>query len=236
MVKICIRADIQSLLYVKFVQRKSLIARYQIVPLNLTRTPALSNIVNIIGRRSPQDQFEILVKPHFDALYSAARRMTLSWHDAEDLVQEVCITAYSRLDELEQFEFPRAWLLKVMYNKFIDNKRRAGRAPVDMAMTGAESHDPDRTAASAAAPDELVDTDQRVERVLRAMRCLNDDQCTLVAMHDVEGFSIKELSELTGLTAGTIKSQLHRTRVKLGRLLSNDAVVRPRLQVIGGKK
>lgn len=161
--------------------------------------------------------------------------MTLSTFDAEDLVQEVCIKAFEGIDELERIEFPRAWLLKVMYNKFIDDKRRAGRAPVDIATTGAESDEPDRTAATSAGPEELVDRDQHVEQILRAMQCLNADQCALVAMHDVEGVSIDELSELTGMRAGTIKSQLHRTRKKLGRLLRHKFTDNPCLKIVGGQ-
>ncbi len=68
------------------------------------------------------------------------------------------------------------------------------------------------------------------------MRCLNADQCALVAMHDVEGLSIDELCQLTGMPEGTIKARLHRTRKKLGRLLSNEAVTRPQLKIVGGKK
>jgi RNA polymerase sigma-70 factor (ECF subfamily) len=82
-------------------------------------------------------------------------------------------------------------------------------------------------------PEELVDRDQRVHRVLRAMRCLDANHCALVAMHDVEGISIGGLCRMTGLPAGTIKAQLHRTRMKLGRLLSSDAMARPQLKVIG---
>ena len=194
------------------------------------------NVITFRRRRSGQGRFETLMEPHFDALYSAARRMTLSPHDAEDLVQEVCIKAFDRLDELEQIEFPRAWLLKVMYNKFVDDKRRNARSPVDLAWTGEESAEPDDIASRADQPDDLVDREQHVERILRAMRCLNADQCALVAMRDVEGLSIDELCELTGMLAGTIKAQLHRTRKKLGRLLSNDAVTRPHLKVIGGEQ
>jgi len=65
---------------------------------------------------------------------------------------------------------------------------------------------------------------------------LSGDQCALVAMHNVEGVSIEDLSSLTGMPEGTIKSQLYRTRKKLGRLLSNTAVSKPQLKLIGGKK
>lgn len=160
--------------------------------------------------------------------------MTMSPHDAEDLVQEICIKAFERLDELESIEYPRAWLLKVTYNQFIDNRRRSDRTPVDIAPTGVESQDPDLTAASADNPEDLVDRQQNVERVLQAMRCLDADNCALVAMRDVEGLSIDELCKLTGAPAGTIKARLHRTRVKLGRLLSNDAIAHSHLRVVGG--
>ena len=176
------------------------------------------------------------MKPHFDALYAAARRLTMSQHNAEDLVQEVCIKAFERINELKQIEFPRAWLLKVMYNHFVDDTRRAAKSPLDAAWTGDDSAELDEIATSAEGPEEQVDQDQRIERVLRAMRCLDADQCALVAMHDVEGLSIDELCGLTGMPAGTIKSQLHRTRKKLGRLLMNETVNRPHLKVIGGKQ
>lgn len=175
------------------------------------------------------------MQPHFEPLYRAARRMTLSPEDAEDLLQDVCVIAFDRLDEIEKIEFPRAWLLKVMYNRFIDGTRQAQRSPIDAAHSGKESEDPDDAAATTDRPDELVDREQRVERVLHAMRYLNAEQCALVAMHDVEGLSIEELAKITGKPPGTIKSQLHRTRQKLGRLLSNEALRKPCLRVVGGK-
>ncbi|MDX1482278.1 MAG: sigma factor, partial [Woeseiaceae bacterium] len=63
-------------------------------------------------RREPTERqrFEARLRPHFDALYAAARRLTLSTHDAEDLVQEVCLRAFERLEAFEQMEYPRAWL------------------------------------------------------------------------------------------------------------------------------
>ncbi len=159
----------------------------------------------------------------------------MSPHDAEDLVQEVCIKAFERLDELEVIDYTYPWLLRVMYNRFIDIQRRGSRSPIDIAPTGVESSEPDVLQSSTAKPEELVDREQDIERVLRAMRCLDADDCALIGMRDVEGFSINDLCELTGMPAGTIKSRLHRTRAKLGRLLSNDAVTQPRLKVVGGK-
>jgi RNA polymerase sigma-70 factor (ECF subfamily) len=193
----------------------------------------VANVVNF--RRAPtrQERFKTVVEPHFEALYGAARRMTLSYHDAEDLVQEVCIKAFAHLDRLEGMEYPRAWLLKVMYNLFVDDKRREERSAIDAAARGQDSGKPENLDSGDASLDEIIDQSQNIERVLNAMRCLDPDQCALVAMHDVEGVSVEELSAMTGLPAGTIRSQLHRTRRKLGRLLSNDAIRRSHLKIVG---
>jgi RNA polymerase sigma-70 factor (ECF subfamily) len=52
---------------------------------------------------------------------------------------------------------------------------------------------------------------------------LDSEQQALLAMHDIEGHSLAELMELTGLKEGTLKSRLHRARVRLGKLLHRDA-------------
>ena len=179
-------------------------------------------------------RFEDLLRPHFDALHAAARRMTLSSSDAEDLVQDVCLKAFSRLDELEQIEYPRAWLLKMLYNKFIDHLRARQRSAVDLAETGSDSAEPDELAANRWQPEEMLDREIRITRILMAMKRLDSDHCALVALRDIEGLSIAELEELTGTPGGTIKSQLHRTRAKLGRLLSSDSSLQPNLKAVGG--
>ena len=197
--------------------------------------PDLSVRIGVSARpgSSQAKRFEALLREHFDALYAAARRMTLLPSDAEDLVQDVCIKAFVRFDEFEAIEHKRAWLLKVLYHRFIDRQRANQRSPVDLADTGAESIDPEQMSGSDWQPDRLADSDLRAARILRAMQCLSGDQCMLVALRDIEELSIAELASLTGMKDGTIKAQLHRTRAKLGRLLTNDALSRPQLKVIG---
>ncbi len=175
------------------------------------------------------------MRPHFDALYAAARRMTMSSADAEDLVQEVCVKAFLRLDEFEQIKYQYAWLLKVLYHQFIDMQRSRDRSAMGNADTGTESIDPDSVSENSQQPEDLVDRENRVGQVLQAMAILGKDNCSLVALHDIEGLTLQELHQMTGKPIGTIKAQLHRTRAKLGRLLMNDAFSKPHLRVVGGK-
>ena len=187
-------------------------------------------------RRTDSSRFAELVRPHFDALFAAARRLTVSAADAEDLVQDVCLKAHLHIDELETIEFQRAWLLKILYHRFIDIQRTRDRSPVDMADTGADSHDPELISPDGARPEDLVEREMRVDKIVRAMGILNSEASSLLALHDIEGFSLRELKDLTGLPEGTLKSRLHRTRARLGRLLSNEAMQKPVLTVVGSKK
>jgi len=182
---------------------------------------------------SRKTRFEALLRPHFDALYAAARRMTRVSADAEDLVQEVAIKAFERLEELERMEYPRAWLLRVMYNKFIDTQRSEDRSPMSQAATGETSAEPDEHGRSDWLPEESLDREIRITRILMAMKRLDSEAASLVALRDIEGLTIAELEKLTGSPAGTIKAQLHRTRARLGRMLANDPALKPELKAVG---
>ncbi len=182
---------------------------------------------------SRKTRFEALLRPHFDALYASARRLTLSPDDAEDLVQDVALKAFEKLDELERIEFPRAWLQKVMYNRFIDEHRSSKRSPVDQAATGLDSEEPDDRERSNWLPEEMLDREVRITRILMAMKRLDSESAALVALRDIEGLTIAELEMMTGSPSGTIKAKLHRSRARLGRLLSSDETLKPELKAIG---
>ena len=71
--------------------------------------------------------FESIVRPHLDRLYRLAFRLTGHQAEAEDLFQELLIKAFGKLDDLVNIEEPGSWLARIMYNLFIDEKRRFAR-------------------------------------------------------------------------------------------------------------
>ena len=171
------------------------------------------------GGESERDRFAKLIRQHYQVLYRAAYRLTGSTVDAEDLVQEVCVRAYPRLDEVEALEHPRGWLLRVLYRLFVDLRRRYERRNVRAIDENEEflSGEP--------SPAEEAERALDRRRIEDAWRHLNPEHRLLLVLHDVEGYSLAEIQSLTGLKDGTIKSRLHRARVRLGRLLQRDQVV-----------
>ena len=168
------------------------------------------------GGESESERFATLIRQHYEVLYRSAYRLTRSTVVAEDLVQEVCIRAYPRLGEIEGLEQPRGWLLRVLYRLFIDLRRRYDRKHVRAIEDGEEFTSAD------AGPAEETERALSRARVEDAWRYLNNEQRLLLALHDIEGYTLMEIHSLTGLKEGTIKSRLHRARVRLGLLLQRD--------------
>ena len=193
----------------------------------------MSRIIDTPGRTTSHERFATLMRPHFDSLYGAARRLASSDADAEDLVQEVCMKAYLRLSDLESIQHPRAWLFRVLYNLFIDSVRRRQRSPVSIAADTAPVDEIELAADKRLQPEELTERMISLELLWAAMSILDKEQCALLALHDIDGYSLAELESLTGTPEGTIKSRLHRTRIKLGRLLQRELSGRPQLTLVG---
>ena len=193
----------------------------------------MSEIIEFKGRVSDQDRFASLVQPHFDALYGAASRVAATPEDAEDLVQEVCVKAFIRLADLESMAHRQAWLLRVLYNVFIDGVRRSKRSPVDLAGNSHPVEDMDLADTRHLQPDTETERLISLDLLRNAMKILNKDHCALLALHDIDGYTVTELSTLTGLTESNIKSRLYRTRSKLGRLLKREAAGGAQLTLVG---
>jgi RNA polymerase sigma-70 factor (ECF subfamily) len=170
------------------------------------------------GGSENTQRFERLVRPHYDMLYRVAYRFTGSQPDAEDLVQELCVRAYRNIESIADLDNPRTWLLCVLRRLFIDQTRRYDRTNVSSLESAPDSsleHD-------APGPPELADSALTVRRLGELWNRLGKEQRSLLALHDIEGYSLTELSDITGLKIGTIKSRLHRARVKLGRLMQSS--------------
>jgi len=166
--------------------------------------------------------FEKLVRPHFDRLYHLACRLCGQRTEAEDLFQELLIKAFGKLDDLVKIDEPGPWLCRVMYNLFIDERRRFARRRVHTVEEGELAGD---GLAGLPGTQNPAQDHERRERLLKldaALGQLSDEHRIVVLLHDTEGYKLTEIQELTGIPVGTIKSRLHRARARLREILIND--------------
>jgi RNA polymerase sigma-70 factor (ECF subfamily) len=162
-------------------------------------------------------EFRELVAPHLTALFRSAYRLTGNRQDAEDVVQEVCVRAFTHLAAMRTLEQPKSWLLKIAYRVFVDGARRRSRSPV---RATAEDFDATRLS-DEPSPEARAEAEIAERRLLAALAQLDREQRALLALH-VEGYTLAELETMTDLSADVLKARLYRARVRLGKLLAVD--------------
>ena len=172
-------------------------------------------------------RFERDAMPLIDQLYGAALRMTRNPADAEDLVQETYLKAYSAFRTFRAGTNLKAWLYRILTNTYINGYRRRQRQPLqapteeitDWQIAQAGEHTSQGLpSAEMEALDRLPDDD-----VKAALQQLPDDFRMAVYLADVEGFAYKEIAEIMGTPIGTVMSRLHRGRRGLQKLLADYA-------------
>lgn len=166
-----------------------------------------------------RDAFAALLQPHLEKLYRLAYRLTSNVPDAEDLVGDVVLKLYERRDELTSIRELAPWLGRVLYNQFIDDKRRYGRQPLKLVDANAGVDEQPGRGAEPLAATLTADIAKSLDAALAK---LGEDHRMVVLLHDSEGYKLKEIQELTGIPVGTLKSRLHRGRERLRELLKKD--------------
>jgi RNA polymerase sigma-70 factor (ECF subfamily) len=172
-----------------------------------------------------QALFSDLAMEYMPAMYTAALRMTRNPADAEDLVQETYLKAYRAFASFEQGTNLKAWLYRILTNTYINTYRAKKRRPEiadvedveDLYLYRHLSADQASglgRSAEDAALDRFTDTD-----VKAAIESLPDTFRMAVLLADVEGFSYKEIAEITDVPIGTVMSRIHRGRKALQKAL-----------------
>jgi RNA polymerase sigma-70 factor (ECF subfamily) len=167
-------------------------------------------------------RFEAEALPLLPGLYSSAFRLTRNAADAEDLVQETFLRAYRGFHQFQEGTNLKAWLYRILMNTFINSYRKKQREPrtisddevEDWYLYSRMADEGLEPSAETSVIESLPDED-----VQEALQSLPEQFRTAVLLADVEGFSYKEIAEITGVPIGTVMSRLHRGRKALEKRL-----------------
>jgi RNA polymerase sigma-70 factor (ECF subfamily) len=162
--------------------------------------------------------FEELYKKHYRRVYSICLRMTGNTAEAEDLTQEVFIQLHRKLKSFRGESAFTTWLHRLTVNQVLMHFRKRS---VKSELTTDDGEMPDSIDPDTINPEAMPIVDQIALK--NAIAKLPPGYRTVFLLHDVEGYEHEEIGKLLGCSSGTSKSQLHKARMKLRRLLKQRA-------------
>jgi RNA polymerase sigma-70 factor (ECF subfamily) len=170
------------------------------------------------ARKGDAEAFTILVNQYDRNIYRLALNITGNAEDAEDVLQETFLKAYSNLERFKGDSRFYTWIVRIGVNEALMKlrKRKSDRTvsldePVE---TGEDEY-----------PHEVVDWDENPEQryartemneiLTQALDELEPAFRIVVYLRDVENLSTEEAAEMLGLSVPAVKSRLLRGRLKL---------------------
>jgi RNA polymerase sigma-70 factor (ECF subfamily) len=162
-----------------------------------------------------------------DALYGVALRMTKNERDAEDLVQDTFLKAYTHFAKYREGTNCKAWLFKILTNTFINRYRKKSKERVYLVNDKDYRPLAERAVAPKENPFEQGAESEEdwykklfSDKVKTALEEVPVDFRMVVLLADLYDFSYKETAEIVGCPIGTVMSRLYRGR----RLLASKLV------------
>jgi len=153
------------------------------------------------------------VLPLHDQLHRAARRMTHNSSDAEDLVQDTLIRAFTGFSGYQHGNL-HAWLMTIMTNTAINTHRSRQRRPTEVLTADLPKSPTIRNGGSShrRCPEKCLLESVPSDRTLTALRQLPNA--------DMEGLRYSKVADILDLPVGTVMSRIHRARQRLRHLLT----------------
>jgi RNA polymerase sigma factor (sigma-70 family) len=168
-------------------------------------------------RRGDDRAFEKLYGRYQRRIAAYVYGMVNDYGRAEDITQEVFISALRRMRETERPIAFKPWIYEIAKNACIDQFRRSRRAEEVSfdAEEGAGAAETARLASSDASPDDAIDAKQQLDHLCGAFGGLSDTHHQILVLRELEGLSYREIGEKMGLSRPSVESTLFRARRRL---------------------
>jgi len=165
--------------------------------------------------------FAELVLPHLDAAYNLARWLTGSAGEAEDVVQDALLRAYSYFGSYRG-DRPRPWLLAIVRNTWfttwqkerVDREASSYEDGMDAAGALPGWQDPDGRE-----PLHCLVRAEDVRLVHRALARLPASYREVIVLRELEDMSYRDIAQVASIPAGTVMSRLARGRQALAQAI-----------------
>lgn len=189
-------------------------------------TPAFDESA-LVARAKAGDAsaFSELVTHYDRRVFRMAKQITQNDDDAEDVLQEAFLKAYTHLDDFQGNSKFYTWVVRIAVNEALMKlrKRRSDRSvPLDEPIDTGEDEVPREIAVWDENPEETYSREELAELLDQAVQSLKPAYRTVFVLRDIEEMSIEETAEALGLSISAVKSRLLRARLQLREKLTKQ--------------
>lgn len=166
--------------------------------------------------------FGELVKRYDRQVFRVVRHMTDNPQDAEDIVQEAFVKAFTNIRSFEGRAAFSTWLIRIAVNEALGRIRHRQKfplCPLEFIASDEETVLELQLASPSATPEELCSEGELRKALSRAVHRLRPRLRTVFVLRDVQGLSAQETAEILRITVGTVKARLFRARQRVRQFL-----------------
>lgn len=157
-----------------------------------------------IGNRGAQHK---LYNLYIDAMYNVCMRMVRNVEDAEDVVQEAFIEAFTRMDSFRYESTFGSWLKRIVINRSINHLKKRKLPIVEL--------EGQKMVASEEEEEIKIDRAIELQKVEQGIAKLPSGYQQILTLYLIEGYDHVEIGEILSIATSTSKSQYHRAKKKL---------------------
>ena len=162
--------------------------------------------------------FDQVYQDTFPSVWRTVRRLGVVDSAVDDVVQEVFVTVYRRLDQFEGRCAVKTWVFGILM-RVVNNYRRSRRRKGAAHATTSAVVDPEILVDSGADPMEQVSRSEAGRILHEILEELDDDKSSVFVLAELEGLSVPEIAEATNLNVNTVYSRLRAARKEFDRVL-----------------
>ena len=171
------------------------------------------------------EAYEQLLAEYQDKIYRLAWRMTRNDADAEEVVQNVFLQIFRKIDTFEGNSALSTWIYRVTSNAALmllrSRKKNTDSLEDAFPRYSEDGHVEDPEPSWGDLPEERFLSDEALGKVDDAVAKLAPEYRAVFVLRDVEGQSTEEVAEALGLSVSAVKSRLHRARMFLRKRLGD---------------
>jgi len=175
-----------------------------------------TDIIKLCKQNNRKAQLQLYNK-YCNGMYCIAKRFITNTAEAEDVVQESFIKAFSKLHQFKGDVTFGAWLKRIVINKSIDHLKLKKQRLVELDevhLKVVDTTDNNKW---------LVEDDTTLDDIKRAIERLPDKYKYVVMLFLIEGYDHQEIAEILNISAVASRTQLSRGKIKLQDLLKQKS-------------